>query len=255
MNESTWINGFLSSIGAQQTPQNVAWMQNWIAAESPWGTALYGNPLNIKDSSIGYDPANTATWLQNQGYYGPIITGLQDGDPANTPGVATALAYWSGHRGNASQLTAAYQKLVGPGAYSGGSASAVPAGVSGTGLQLGVQLTGSLFNQYASLLRVLDPFALALLVVVGLLIFGVMGWSNKFASYAAVIIFLLLMIHSSATNGATPNGTSSAAIPPASQITQPKIAYTNTVTNGGSSSNGGGDSSGLFGLGQLLGIF
>lgn len=141
----------------------------------------------------------------------------------------------------------AYKKYL-----SGGSTpNPVNTGIAGTGIRMAVDLTGTLFQQYESLLRSLDPIVLALIVCAGLMIFSLMGWSNKFASYAAVIIFILLMIRSSAQNGTTPNGTSPAAIPPASQITQPKISFQNVVASQ-TDTNSGSSSSGDPGIGGIL---
>lgn len=137
MSERDWITGFLSDIGAPQTQTNIDWMRAWIAQESPWGTALYGNPLNIENSGIGYDPANTVAWLEKQGYYGPIIAGLKSGNPASYPGVAQALSYWCGGGGKPGYCEGGYNSGYAALTNTGGKAGATPTGSQNTAPSLG----------------------------------------------------------------------------------------------------------------------
>lgn len=116
MNQSQWATEVLSALGIEPTPANVSWLSQWTNAESPWGTAVYGNPLNIEGFAGGYNPSATAAWLSSNGGYGGTGTYAQEissylnGLPNQ---LAKAFSYFSGANGNTSSLTDSYKNLLG----------------------------------------------------------------------------------------------------------------------------------------------
>jgi hypothetical protein len=102
MNEESWIQSFLTSLGVPVTSNNVNWVSNWIAYEGPFGTQT--NPLNILDPKYtgGYSPSAAAQWLNTNGGYGGTGTYGQEvvnylkGLPNQ---ITTALSWFSGHSG------------------------------------------------------------------------------------------------------------------------------------------------------------
>lgn len=256
MNYDQLVALWIASSGDPNAAQNAPTMAAIALAEST------GNPDNIGDQyaidgvyapSYGLWQIRSVHAAELPNFFPPSS---EWSDPSQNASAAYGILHSQGLGAWSTYTNGAYKQFLPGNAPSPVGSGSVPSGIAGTGLQLGVQLTGSLFQQYDSLISHIDPFALGLIVCAALMVFSLTGWANRFASYAAVIIFVLLMIHSSAQNGATPNGTSSAAVPPASQITQPKISYTNTVQqqSGGSSgsSGGSGDTSGLLSIASML---
>lgn len=125
-----WQSQLLTLLGIPVTQQNINWISNWMNAEAVGNPDINFqgypyNPLNIKqwpsgtfyewpDSTTGI--TNTAQWLQNNGNFNGIGTYADNiknyllGLPNNLP---ASLAWYSGHSGNASQLTTSYQGLLG----------------------------------------------------------------------------------------------------------------------------------------------
>lgn len=134
MNQTTWATQFLQAMGIYPSQLNIDFVTAWTNAESAWGTAAYGNPLNIEDSSIGYDPNATAAWLKANGNFGGIGTYGQNliNFLSNQPNnMAQSFAYWTGHSGDTTQLTASYQSLLGMiNSATGGIAGPIETGAS-----------------------------------------------------------------------------------------------------------------------------
>ena len=99
MNYQQWITDFLNALGAPQTPQNIAFMNAWIAKESGSYPISYGwNPLNTTQTAPGsygggaqgniqffpnYQSGLGATvqTIKN-GYYGDLLNALRGGAPS-----------------------------------------------------------------------------------------------------------------------------------------------------------------------------
>jgi hypothetical protein len=98
VNYQQWVTDFLNAIGAPQTPQNVAFVNAWIAKESGSYPISYGwNPLNTTQSAPGsygggaqgniqffpsYQSGLSATvqTIKN-GYYPDLLAVLRSGAP------------------------------------------------------------------------------------------------------------------------------------------------------------------------------
>jgi hypothetical protein len=154
LNYDQWILDFLNAIGAQPTPQNIAFMNAWISKESGSYPISDGwNPLNTTQTAPGsygggaqgniqFFPsyqsgldANVAT-IQN-GLYGDLLNALRGGAPStsvpyaglNTWGTGS-LAGMGGSTPTSSTLSPYEQGLLGSrkaGTSTGGSSSSTPA--------------------------------------------------------------------------------------------------------------------------------
>lgn len=152
----SWETDLLTALGIPVSQTNVSWLDNWMAAEAAGNSdmnyqAAPYNPFNIK---IGGQFANfgsqsdginaTAYWLQHNGNFGSLGTYAQEikafltGQSNN---LASSLAYFSGHSGNPSGLSASYQKLV------GGSGSSSAADSSTGSIQSRILGSTKLTNQ------------------------------------------------------------------------------------------------------------
>lgn len=136
--EQSWINSFLIALGIQPTTQSTSFVQQWIAAEGPWGTQV--NPLNA-GGPVGYNPQAMASWVNTNGSYSGLGTygdELRAFFAGAQNDLTRSLSYWSGHSGNPVSATDSvfYNNPGGAGQQSGGS-SFVPGAPSGNCPQTG----------------------------------------------------------------------------------------------------------------------
>jgi len=120
MSEQQFAEELLSALGIEPSANNVSWIQQWIASEGPYGTQT--GPLNIFPLGNTYNPQAVAAWLNTNGNFGGIGTYAQNIASylnGKTSNIGPSLAWFSGQKGNAFNLTASYQKLVGSGAGAG----------------------------------------------------------------------------------------------------------------------------------------